>query len=175
MRLFCGFALAYEVRRNIELLLQHLKPLAPIQWSPSENLHITTKFIGEYPDQDLEKIKTVLAGLPKPGPMKIAVRGLGWFSHIFYAGIECPPLPDFAGSADHALAAVGVKLETHPYTPHLTLARFKGSTAVPLHNAVETLPSTDFGAFTATRHLLYRSRLTPKGSVYSVEAEFPLS
>ena len=43
MRLFAGLDLPYEMRRNLELLLQLVKPLARIQWSPVTNLHLTTK------------------------------------------------------------------------------------------------------------------------------------
>lgn len=181
MRLFCGLSLAYEVRRNIELLLQHLKPLASINWSPPENLHITTKFIGEWPDTDIGKVKDQLAELPKPGALKITVGGLGWYPNphhprIFFAGVIAPELSAFAQATDQVLASIGVKQESKPYNPHLTLARIKADSDLSaLRRAIAGLPSTDFGTFIATKHLLYRSQTGPKGSVYSVEAEFPLA
>ena len=36
------------------------KPLARINWSPVDNLHITTKFIGEWPEARLDEIKRAL-------------------------------------------------------------------------------------------------------------------
>lgn len=180
MRLFCGLPIPYEVRRNLELLLQHLKPLADIRWSPPENFHITTRFIGEFPDDEVEKIKSVLRELPKPGELRIAIRGLGWLPSpedpkIFLAGVESNFLNDFAQNVNLQLAKIGIKKKITPYLPHVTLARIssKDETSA-LEKAIQTLPSTDFGAFTATRHLLYRSRLTPNGSIYSVESDFSL-
>ena len=38
-------------------LLRELRPLAPLNWSPMENLHITSKFIGEWPEQRLGELK----------------------------------------------------------------------------------------------------------------------
>ena len=180
MRLFCGLPIPYEVRRNLELLLQHLKPLADLNWSPAENFHITTKFIGEFPDEDVEKVKSALRENLKPGALKISIRGLGWLPDlqnpkIFLAGVEAEGLHEFTQSVNDQLATVGIKKKSTPYIPHLTLARISDTDKIrTLAPTLETLPSTDFGTFTATRHLLYRSRLTPHGSTYSVEADFPL-
>ena len=74
------------------------------------------------------------------------------------------------------MAALGIKPEQRPFSPHLTLARIKEP--VPLQQLRETiarLPSPDFGRFLAERFYLYQSRLNPQGSVYTRLAEFPLS
>lgn len=182
MRLFCGLSLAYEVRRNIELLLEHLRPKSEIQWSPSENLHITTKFIGEWPDERLDEVRAAAAKVPPSGAIAVAVRGLGWFPNphqprVLFAGVDAPQqLHDLHAETDRALAAIGVKPESKPYHPHLTLARIKNAgDLAPLRQAIAGLPSADFGTFTVTKHLLYRSKTSPGGSQYSVVGEFPLT
>lgn len=182
MRLFCGFSLAYEVRRNIELLLQHLRPQADISWTPSDNLHITTKFIGEYPDERLPQLRETIGALPPTGAFKLGIRGIGWFPNphqprVLFAGVDAPPaLSELASSTDAALAALGVKLESRPYNPHLTLGRIKPpSDLANLRRAIAALPSSDFGVFNASRHLLYLSKTEPEGTRYSVLAEFPLT
>ena len=48
MRLFTAIAIPRRVLDNLARLLKELRPLAPVHWSPVENLHVTTKFIGEY-------------------------------------------------------------------------------------------------------------------------------
>jgi 2'-5' RNA ligase len=182
MRLFCGLSLAYEVRRNLELLLQHLRPQADLHWTPPDNLHITTKFIGEWPDDRADEIREALAAIPATGAIPIAIRGFGWFPNphsprALFAGVDAPEtLQQLHAAADVRLASLGVKPESRPYHPHLTLARIKkfGGLA-PLRQAIAGLPSADFGTFSATKHLLFRSKLTPSGSQYSVIAEFPLS
>ena len=61
MRLFTALDLAPGVAANLERLLKQLRPTARIQWSPPANLHITTKFIGEWPDERLAELRAALA------------------------------------------------------------------------------------------------------------------
>ena len=182
MRLFCGLSLPYQVRRNIELMLEHLRPQADIGWSPSANLHVTTKFIGEWPEEQLPQLVDQLKEIPKVGEIPIEIRGLGWFPNpqqprVFFAGVSAPPeLERLHTTVDQALASIGVKGETKPYNAHLTLARIKDKRDLAaLRQAVAALPSADFGKFAASKHLLFRSRLKPTGSEYSVISEFPLA
>jgi 2'-5' RNA ligase len=181
MRLFCGLSLAYEVRRNLELLLEHLRPKAALHWTPPANLHITTKFIGEWPEERGAELRETLTRLGAGRTIRLAVRGLGWFPNphhprFLFAGVEkTAELEQLAADTARALTGVGIPEETKPYLPHVTLARIKGEPDLaPVRAAIASLPSADFGAYTAAKHLLYRSRVGPEGSVYSVEAEFPL-
>ena len=61
MRLFIGIDLTLEVIANLEGLLERLKPAAQINWSPPSNMHITTKFIGEWPEERLGELTGALA------------------------------------------------------------------------------------------------------------------
>lgn len=118
MRLFTGLDVPYEMRRNLELLLQLLKPKARISWSHLDNLHVTTMFIGEWPDDRLDELKAALATVPKPGSLKIAIRGLGWFPNphhprVFFAGISAPPaLEALAGATENAVARTETRRES---------------------------------------------------------------
>ncbi|MGO9239264.1 MAG: RNA 2',3'-cyclic phosphodiesterase [Bryobacteraceae bacterium] len=182
MRLFAGLDLPYEMRRNLELLLHLVKPLARIQWSPVANLHLTTKFIGDFPEQRLEELKSALAAAPRPGTLRIAIRGLGWFPdpkrpRIFFAGIEAPPeMAQLARDTEAACAALGIPREDKPFRPHLTLARIRHPEPLTmLQDAIAGLPGTDFGAFQADNFHLYRSQLDARGSIYTKLASFPLA
>ena len=182
MRLFAGLDLPYEMRRNLELLLHLLKPLARISWSPVANLHLTTKFIGDFGEERLEKLKSALGGVPRPGALRIAIRGLGWIPgpdrpRLFYAGIEAPPgLAALARDTESACAALGIPREEKPFRPHLTLARIRHPEPLSaLQAEIARLPSVDFGAFQAESFHLYRSQLDPRGSIYTKLASFPLS
>jgi len=53
MRLFTGLELPDDVAGNLAELIRRLKPAARIHWSPPENLHVTTKFVGEWPEARL--------------------------------------------------------------------------------------------------------------------------
>lgn len=181
MRLFLGLDVPYEMRRNLELLLQLLQPTAAISWSPLSNLHITTKFLGAFPDERVDELKDALQHIPRPGNLKIAIRGIGWFPnphhpHVLYAGIQAPPaLAQLAKDCDAACGELGVPLETKPFHPHLTLARIKGDMDLfPLKKTIADLPNADFGAYTAKDLHLYVSRPTSSGSVYTKIATYPL-
>ena len=182
MRLFVALDLPYEMRRNLELLLHLLKPLARIQWSPVSNLHLTTKFIGELSEDRLDELKAALASVKRPGAMRIAIRGLGWFPHpdrprIFYAGIQAPPeLVSLARDTNAACASLGIPKEDKDYRPHLTLARLRHPEPLTaLQSEIARLPSVDFGAFQAENFYLYGSQLQPGGSIYTKLASFPLA
>jgi 2'-5' RNA ligase len=182
MRLFVGLDVPSEMRRNLELLLHLLRPKADIQWSPMGNLHLTTKFIGEYPDGDLGQLRSALELVYRPGPLKIAIRGLGWFPNphhprVFFAGIDAPEgFARLAAETEQACETLGIPAENREFHPHLTLARIRRPTDLAgLRKAVAELPSQDFGAFTATAFHLYRSELRPGGSLYTKLASYPLA
>jgi 2'-5' RNA ligase len=180
MRLFTGIGIPYKVRRNLELLLAHLKPTASIRWSRIENLHNTTKFIGEWPEDQLDDVKSALRAIPHPSPFSISITGLGWFPNphsprVFWCGIQAEPLAELAVGAQAALARIGIAKENRPYSPHLTLARIESpGDLFPLKKAVAALPSDDFGRFTAEQFSLYLSKLGPGGSVYTILESYPL-
>ena len=77
MRLFTGIDLPLDIVRNLESLLDRLRPTAPVKWSPAANLHITTRFIGEWPAERLPELEDALAAIPAAGAIPIHVRKLG--------------------------------------------------------------------------------------------------
>jgi len=180
MRLFVGLDLPGGVVGNLEALLGTLRPTARINWSPPANLHITTKFIGEWPEPRLAEVKAALAAVSGP-PIPVRIHGVGFFPNphaprVFWCGIEAPGLAHLAAASDQATAALGVPAETRPFSPHLTLARIKERLNIqPLREEIAALPSLEFGRFEARSYFLYQSALRPSGSVYTKLAEFPLS
>ncbi len=182
MRLFVGLDIPAQVTGSLERLVNQLRPTAKVNWSRPANLHITTKFIGEWPGERLEELKRTLAAVPRPGALEIEVRGIGWYPNphhpkVFFAAIHAlPALATLAAETDKATARLGVPAEVRPYSPHLTLARIK--TPVDLagvRQAIAALPGLEFGRFTADRFFLYLSELHPSGSIYRKLAEFPLT
>ena len=181
MRLFTGLDLPAEVVQHLEQLLRQLRPTARVNWSPPANLHITTKFIGEWPEERLAELQTALAALPPRPVIEVHIRKVGFFPNAhsprnFWCGVEAPGLPELAAATDHATAALGIAAEQRAFSPHLTLARIKDRIDLqPLREAIAAQPSLEFGRFTAGSFFLYRSQLRPTGSVYTKLAEFPFS
>jgi RNA 2',3'-cyclic 3'-phosphodiesterase len=181
MRLFAGIDIPDPLKDRLDELVRRLRPKARLRWSPVHNLHITTKFIGEWPEERLEELKAALRTVNAAGPVKIAIRGLGWFPNphhprVFWVGVHAPPeLAALATESDHVLATLGIEPEKRAFSPHLTLARISEPVDLaPLRKAVADLDSADFGSFTADCWWLYHSRLAPGGSVYTKLADYPL-
>jgi 2'-5' RNA ligase len=180
MRLFTGIDLPDNVRERLERLLMHLRPAAHLKWSPVYNLHVTLKFIGEWPEEKLPQLKAALRSIPRRGEIPTDVKGLGWYpnSHhprVFWAGVHGGDgLTALARDTDEALEPLGIAKEDRAFTAHLTLARIKEP--VPLqsfHRAIEQLESVEFGHFLADRFYLYRSQPGAAGSIYTKLSEYP--
>ncbi len=181
MRLFVGLHPPDSIVQRIGAAIEALRPAAPgLRWSPVGNLHITTKFIGSWPDARLDEMSVALAQI-RMRPFEVRVSGLGWFPNphsprIFWAGVKGgDALPMLASATDAATAALGIEKETQPYRPHLTLARVQQSSDIrQLRGAVADLAETDWGTFEARSFFLYLSKTTPAGSVYTKLAEVAL-
>jgi 2'-5' RNA ligase len=181
MRLFTGLDLPAHVSAALERLLETLRPMARLRWTPVANLHVTTKFIGEWPAARLEEMKSALAAVPGRTPVLVAIRGLGWRPNphnprLLWAGVDAPALNDLARDLDTALAKLGIAREQRAFTAHLTLARIgKPAPLEPVQKRIAGLPPADFGTFEADRFFLYLSEPGSAGSVYTKLAEFPFA
>jgi 2'-5' RNA ligase len=181
MRLFTALDISDDARAALTELLDQLAQGIPFHWSPLENLHITTKFIGGWPVEKYESLRHVLAGVASGGPLEIAIRGLGWYPNphnprVLFAGIEAgPALQDLHQRTDAACAAIGIPAETKTFNPHLTLARIKSPNGLQMaRQRIAQLPSTEFGRFKVDTFQLYESSPGPGGSQYSKLEEFSL-
>jgi RNA 2',3'-cyclic 3'-phosphodiesterase len=187
MRLFTGLDLPGEVETQLDRLLQDLRPHAPgLNWSPLRNLHITTKFIGAWPEERLpELVQALTQAVPRPSQaLEIQVRGVGWFPNphsprVLFAAVNGSggELHHLAKATDEACASIGIARETKPYSPHLTLARIRDVSIplAPLRQAIARQGSLDFGTFRPQSYFLYRSEPGPRASVYTKLSEFPLT
>jgi len=181
MRLFTGIAIDPEVLANLKSVLDELKATASLNWSKVENLHITTKFIGEWPPARLPELKKALTTVEGTGPIEIALRGFGFFpspqrARVFYAGVEAgPKLGILAERVETACETVGVKREDREYSPHLTLAKIRNAKVTGLRERIADMVDRDMGAFTANEFHLYLSQPSAGGSVYTQLESFPLA
>jgi 2'-5' RNA ligase len=182
MRLFTGIDLPEEVHDKLERFLAHLRPTAHLNWSPVYNLHITTKFIGEWPEGDLDKLTGALRGIQGISPVSIAIREVGWFPNpdhprVFWAGIHAnEALADLANRTEDVLDPLGIAREKRAFSPHLTLARIRHP--VPLQamrKAIEKFESFEFGSVETDRFYLYLSRPGSAGTVYTKMSTFRLA
>jgi 2'-5' RNA ligase len=173
MRLFTAIDLPEEMIWKLDRLLSALRPEALIKWSPLDNLHITTKFIGEWPAERRPELEDALADLLPREPFDVTLQGLGWFPNersprVLWAGIHTgPALEQLARDTDECLGRLGVPTEDRPFTAHITLARIKNP--VPLNSLrtkVQELQPAFMGSFRVNQFCLFRSDPGSQASIY---------
>ena len=178
MRLFTALDIPPGVKASLAALLDRLRPLAKLHWIPVEKLHVTTKFIGEWPEDRLEELRRALGTVTAPAPVEVAIRRIGWLpnprsARVLYAGVESSEsLTSLAVLTERIAVAAGVPAEPRIYRPHVTLARTRKR--VPLGALKHTLAEielSDIGRYTASSFSLY---LSADGK-YTKLQEFPLT
>src|SRR5437868_12736733 len=129
MRLFVAIDLDEQIRQRIVRFMEGVSGFAPdVRWMKPQALHLTLKFIGEFPEHKLEGLKAALANV-RSERFDLAFSGTGFFpsaksARVFWIGVIADEsLQKLASAVDDAVAKLGVERETRAYTPHLTLAR----------------------------------------------------
>lgn len=170
MRLFTGISLPEATLLKLDRVLRDLRPLAKARWSPVANLHITIKFIGEFPEERLPELIAALRHV-RSQPFEIRIASFGWFPGVLWAGVEGgDALISLAERTHSALEAIGMEREGRPYTAHLTLARTKAPLALAaLRREVDTVRNLEIDTFSASNFHLYRSQ----AGVYTRLQTFP--
>jgi len=194
MRLFVALDIDDTIRERITRYIDGVSGFAPdARWVRPESLHVTLKFIGEKPDEDVAQIKQALETIVTD-PFELNFRGYGFFPgarapRVFWVGIESGAnLNSLAATVDEKLASLDIAKEEHAFNPHLTLARGGGGSGSPrkqkndhpnrsfqrLQEKLGALPVPDLGIMAAREFHLYQSRLSPGGSKYIKLAGFAL-
>jgi 2'-5' RNA ligase len=194
MRVFVALDIDHSIRGRIARYLDGVREFAPdARWVRPESLHVTLKFIGEKPEEDVERIKQALATISAT-VFELKFRGYGFFPgarapRVFWIGIEGgAKLTSLAATVDEILAQTGIPKEEHVFNAHLTLARGSGGSGLPrwrkgnspnrgfqrLQEKLADLRAPEFGRMTAGEFFLYQSQLSPKGSKYTKLERFAL-
>lgn len=181
MRLFTAIDLPSEILLRLERLIIALRQEALIKWSPLDNLHVTTKFIGEWAEPRMPELDQALIKVRRRQPFEVELKGLGWFPNersprVLWLGVEGgKELAGLAADTEEALAPLGIPKEQRPFSPHLTLARIKNP--VPLANLrkkVEQMQPAVIGSVVVSSFSLFRSRPGTNASIYEklIDYEF---
>ena len=181
MRLFTAIDLPHDVLPRLERLLSVLRPEALIKWNPLDNLHITTKFIGEWPERRLEELHVALSSLRPRLPFEVELRDLGWFPNdrsprVLWLGVHGgPELEGLAKSTEERLAELSIAKEDRPFSSHLTLARIKNPVPLwRLRDKVDELQPAAIARFPVNHFSLFRSDPGSNASIYRKLREYQL-
>jgi 2'-5' RNA ligase len=146
----------------------HVKLVQP------ENIHITLKFLGQTPTQQIEKIETIMKeSITDIQPHTISLVGTGVFPNeryikVLWIGIKHgEQLATIASSLNNQLSTLGFKKEKRSFSPHLTIGRMKTAKGKEhFLSIIEKYKETIFAEVNVQEIILKKSTLTPKGPIY---------
>ena len=152
-----------------------------MRWTSPDNVHLTLKFLGDIREEALGELRAALeetcAG---HASFDAGLAGLGAFpsarrARILWIGVGAGSdrLRSLAGDLDAALVPSGFEREERPYTPHLTLGRFRGRPA-SLELPSDTGEQGAGPEFRVPYIELVESTLTQRGAVYENIGTFAL-
>ena len=174
-RLFVAIELPESVRST---LTEMDRRVSGAKWTRPEQLHLTLNFIGEVTDATMEDVKTILAEV-RGSPLTLRFGPSGTFGskaspRVIWIGVEHEPaLMKAQAAIEEALASIGIQPEARAYTPHITLARLKKADPAEVAAHVHALDALELPPVAVDRFVLFKSVLTPKQAVHSIQAEFP--
>lgn len=159
-------------------------PAASVSWVKPDNLHYTLRFLGELGEDATRRVSEAAREAAASQPAFDAELGsLGAFPdprrvRVLWIGLStgAKALTALAHALDKALAPRGFGAADHPFSPHLTLGRVRDARAD--WSEALTHPPAPGGPsmrFRVERLCVVESKLSPKGSIYKVRVEAPLS
>ena len=177
MRCFVAVDLELPTRTPLASLVREKLPRhRDVRWCTDRQLHITLKFLGEVSDKQITAVcNAVKEASHSVEPFKIRVSGLGAFPEtrnprVFWAGVEDPEegCARWVAAADPLFAELGFPPEDRAYHPHITLGRVKGTDGGRLvQRLLSELTPPSPPAMTIKEIVLFESRLTPTGAIYT--------
>lgn len=178
-RTFCAIELGAEVRAGLHDHARRVReavPDASASWSKPENVHLTLKFFGNVPTKNLPGISAAATRAAKEfSPFQIKIGGTGVFPkasrpQVLWIGVEdrSGRLVELQRRMEDEFAVEGFAKENRAYKPHLTIARLRRPEGA--RELAEIHLQTNFGfvEIRVNEFVIFRSQLSPKGSIYTV-------
>lgn len=175
VRLFVAVTVPDDVLARLDEASAPLRSkLKNARWVAPENQHLTLKFLGWVPGDRATEVEQVCRRVAASHePAELSLTRLGAFPserrvRVLWMGVDDPrdALAGMAADLDRAFESLGFPSEGRPYSPHLTLARFK--MPVPLKGGFPSLEAPPDAGFEVEALKLFRSHLSPKGARYEV-------
>lgn len=147
-----------------------------ISWIKKGNIHLTLKFIGDTPEDEISQITSVIQPIiENTCIMEFQITGTGCFPkkerpRILWLGIDgdLSPLQELVTKINEALDPLGYPKVEKDFIPHLTLARIKYPQKVTPDISEFLKYDYDPIKFMSNKIHLMSSELFHKGSVYTI-------
>ena len=176
-RLFTGLEVPYAV--GLALSLKR-GGLYGARWMDPENYHITLRFIGDVDHTTANEVTDALDRLAHSEAFSIRLNHLGVFGgdkpRALYAGVEVnATLVRLQAAQERVLQRLGLEPEGRKFTPHVSLARLRGSTPGDIARFMALAGRFEPLEFPVKRFVLFSSRDSVGGGPYLVEQAYPLA
>ncbi len=174
-RLFTGL----EIPDGVALTLSSLRGgLGGARWIDAANYHVTLRFAGDVDGHMADDFAHGLEGV-RPRRIELTIDALDVFGGARPRALVAlvKPTPHLAAlQAEHESIArrAGLAPETRKFTPHVTLARLRGTPAEAAAFHIASLGRFPVQRFSVPRFALFSSRASVGGGPYVVEAAYPL-
>jgi len=175
IRLFVAIDLPDEVAEPL-VLMQAGVPGA--RWQTREQMHLTLRFIGEVDERDAASIDEMLGSIADPH-FSVQLKSVGEFGgknpRALWAGVASnEALTHLQRKIERVMQQLGLPPEERKYTPHVTLARLRGTPQGAVMDYITDHALYASVPFEARAFTLFSSHLSPNGSIYTPERVYPL-
>lgn len=146
-----------------------------------DQIHMTLKFLGNTDEKLVPRIEAIMKeAVQGIRPFEVGFEGTGAFPSMKYIKViwigltNSGPLADISEFLDSEMQQLGFKREGRKFSPHITIARLKGSRGKEkIQEILSKTRNVDFGTQMIERLRLKKSVLEKSGPVYSTVAEVP--
>ena len=153
-----------------------------IKWTNPDNIHITLAFLGDTEDHMIINISSMLKQKCEGfGKFELIIKGSGVFKNpddprIIWTGIEpSEKLLQLNDYIINGLKEAGIRIESRPFKPHLTLGRIKSlKDREVLTTLIDKYQNKRIQKVQVNEVLLYESILLQTGPLYTVISKFNL-
>jgi len=149
------------------------------KWVDESRMHITLRFIGEVDGAVFQDIQQALATVQLEG-FDLTLKGVGFFPprrapETLWVGVDkSDPLSRLRNRVESALKQVGQPNEGRKFTPHVALARLKGTSPDRVAGFLAEHSLLKLGPFPVAEFCLYSSFLSSERALHQVEASYNL-
>ena len=149
-----------------------------VSWVPSQNIHLTMKFLGDISSEHLDSlVRELTAEVLHHEVFSFSVGGNGVFPNVkrprvVWIGIDTPQaLMDLYQHVEDIADRSGYPKEQRLFSPHLTIGRvnqhLSNSEADVLGKALAQFKVGKLGTVTVDSLQVFKSDLKPTGAVYT--------
>ena len=178
IRSFIAIPLSSEIAQAAAKMVNRLKESGDgIKWVPTDNLHLTLKFLGEVHNTEVPQVCEVVQKICRSiEPFELHFQGAGGLpaldrARVIHAGVvdESELLTSMVSQLELQLAKLGFKPEVRDYRPHLTLGRAKARRAnQEVIDRLQSEQSTVLGSMIVEEVQVIASFLDKHGPTYQI-------